>query len=172
MLPFLTLQSGVYWENVKFFMPHSCLCRHSGFSRYAFLSDYDRSYREEQKNCQKLPPVGIEPRTSGSSLQCSTDCTRQVCVAGDFWSELCFMHHFTCWTLSSFRISIAWLYKCLNDSHRQQNSGLSQLVEHKGGDPEVVGSIPTRGYFWWNLFCSSLCKDLSDNLTETCIVKN
>ena len=43
---------------------------HSGFSRYAFLSDYltDLYTGKSKKNCQKLPPVGIEPMTSGSSL--------------------------------------------------------------------------------------------------------
>ena len=35
-----------------------------------------------------------------------------------------------------------------------------------------MGSIPTGDDFWWFFFCSSLCKDLSDNLTETSVVKN
>ena len=47
-----------------------------------------------------------------------------------------------------------------------------RLVRHWPEDLEVVGSIPTGDNFWWIFFCSSLCKDLSDNLTETRIVKN
>ena len=48
------------------------------------------------------------------------------------------------------------------------NRFLPQLVRHWTEDPEVLVSIPTGG----NFFCSSLCKDLSDNLTEMPIVKN
>ena len=48
----------------------------------------------------------------------------------------------------------------------------TQLVEHWHDDPEVMDSILTGGYFWRNLFCSSMCKDLSDNLTEMHIMKN
>ena len=39
-------------------------------------------------------------------------------------------------------------------------------------DPEVLVSNPTGGNFWRFFFCSSLCEDLSDNLTATSIVKN
>ena len=49
---------------------------------------------------------------------------------------------------------------------------LAQLVRHWPEDPEVLVSIPTWGQFLTKFFCSSLCKDLSDNLTETPIVKN
>ena len=52
------------------------------------------------------------------------------------------------------------------------DSCLAQLVRHWPEDPEVLVSIPTGGNFWRNFFCSSLCKNLSDNLTETPIVKN
>ena len=51
-------------------------------------------------------------------------------------------------------------------------SCLAQLVRHGPEDPEVLVSIPTGGNFWQFFFCSSLCKDLSDNLTETPIVKH
>ena len=50
------------------------------------------------------------------------------------------------------------------------DSCLAQLVRHWPKDPEVLISIPTGGNFW-RFFFSSLCKDLSDNLTETPIVK-
>ena len=52
------------------------------------------------------------------------------------------------------------------------DSYLAQLVRHWPEDPEVLVSIPTEGNFWRIFFCSSLWKDLSDNLTETPIVKN
>ena len=48
---------------------------------------------------------------------------------------------------------------------------LAQLMEHWHGDPEVLVSIPTGSNFD-NFFRFSLCKDLSNNLTETCIAKN
>ena len=38
-------------------------------------------------------------------------------------------------------------YKGLNDSYRQPNSDLAQLVEHNSDDPEVVGSNPTVSNF-------------------------
>ena len=141
----------------------------------------------------KLLPLGIEPRTSWSSLlrlpdwpkltfkafkkSCSIDsrndpsskyeevhetkftleiyCSTHVCLAQSIryqsrsqevrgnWARqesvgqeisevsfVCFMHHFTCWTLFISRINRAWLYKTLNDSHRQPNSDLAQLAEH------------------------------------------
>ena len=63
-------------------------------------------------------------------------------------------------------------YKCHEDSGWQLNVDLGQLVEHWPHDLEVVGSNPAGENFLTILFCSSLCKDLSDNLTETPIVKN
>ena len=60
------------------------------------------------------------------------------------------MHHFTCWTLFISRINRA--YKDLNDSHRQPNSDLAQLVGHESDDPEVVGSGPTRGNFFEEIY--------------------
>ena len=82
------------------------------------------------------------------------------------------MHHFTYWTLFISRINRAWLYKGHEDSDWQLNVDLAQLVGHWPRDPKVLVSIPTGGNFWRIFFCSSLCKDLSDNLTETPIVKN
>ena len=49
---------------------------------------------------------------------------------------------------------------------------LAQSVEHQSDDLEVLDSIPTRCNFDKFVFCSSLCTDLSDNLTEKRIVKN
>ena len=54
----------------------------------------------------------------------------------------------------------------------QANVDLAQLVRHWPHDPQVLVSSPTGGNFWQIFFCSSFCKDLSDNLTETPIVKN
>ena len=71
----------------------------------------DRSlHREEQKTiCQKLPPVGIETRTSGSSGQCLTNRARQESVGQEISKVnfVCFKHHFTCWTLFISRIKRA-----------------------------------------------------------------
>ena len=39
---------------------------------------------------QKLPPMGFELTTSGSSVPCSANCAREESV-GDFWSELSFV---------------------------------------------------------------------------------
>ena len=52
------------------------------------------------------------------------------------------------------------------------DSYLAQLVEHYSNDQEVMDSKPTGGNFWRIFFSSSLCKYLSDNLTETSIMKN
>ena len=51
------------------------------------------------------------------------------------------------------------------------DSCLAQLVEHETDDPEVVDSNPTGQFLTkFILFCVTL--NLSDNLTETRIVKN
>ena len=87
------------------------------------LSDRS-SYREEQKQIrQKFPPVGVEPRTSGSSLPHSVDCARQVGVEHQI-SEVsfasCSTSHVGLVIISG--ITRTGLYKGLNDSHRQQNT--------------------------------------------------
>ena len=51
------------------------------------------------------------------------------------------------------------------------DSCLAQLARYWPEDLEVLVSNPTGGNFRQFFFCSSLCKDLSDNLTETPIVK-
>ena len=136
----------------------------------------DRSlHREEQKKIrQKLPPVGIETRTSGSSGQCLTNWARQESVGQEISevSFFCFMNHFTCWTLFISRINRAWLYKGHDDSGWQLNVDLAQLVRHWPEDLEVQGFKSHWGQFLTNFLCSSLCKDLSDNLTEMPSVKN
>ena len=123
---------------------------------------------------QKLPPVGIETMTSRSSSQCLTNWAKQESDGQEISevSFVCFMHHFTCWTLFISRINRAWLYKGHEDSGWQLNVDLAQLVRRWLEDPEVLVSNPTWHNFWWIFFCSSVCKDLSDNLTETPIVKN
>ena len=94
----------------------------------------DRSlHREEQKKIrQKLPPVGIETRTSWSSGQYLTNWARQDSVGQEVSqvSFVCFMHHFTCWTLFISRINGAWLYKGHEDSVWQLNVDLAQLLRH------------------------------------------
>ena len=127
-----------------------------------------------KKNRQKLLPVGIETRTSRSSGQCLTNWARQESVGQEISevSFVCFMHHFTCWTLFISRINRAWLYEDHEDWGWQLNVDLAQLVRHWPEDQEILVSNPTGGNFWWMFFCFSLCKNLSGNLTETPIVKN
>ena len=123
------------------------------------------------KNC---PQLEIETRTSGSSGQCLANWVRQESVEQEISevSFVCFMHHFRCWTLFISRINGAWLYKGHEDSDWQLNVDLAQMVRHWPEDPGVLVSNPSWGQFWRIFFCSSVCKDLSDNLTETPIVKN
>ena len=62
-----------------------------------------------------------------------------MCWAGDFWSGLCFIHHFTFWNLIISRINGAWLYKGHGDSDWQLNVDLAQSVEHWHDNEEVLG---------------------------------
>ena len=118
--------------------------------------------------------MGLETRNFRSSGQCLTNWARQESV-GQKISEasfVCFMHHFTCWTLFISRINRAWLYKDHQDSGWQLNVDLAQLVRHWPEDVEVLVSNPTGGNFWQFFFAHPCVKDLSDNLTEMPIVKN
>ena len=63
-------------------------------------------------------------------------------------SFVCFMHHFTYWTLFISRINRAWLYKGHEDSGWQLNVDLAQLVRHWPEDLEVLVSNPTGDNFW------------------------
>ena len=103
--------------------------------------------------------MGLETRTLGSSGQCLTNWARQESV-GQKISEVsfvCFMHHFTCWTLFISRINRAWLYKGHEDPGWQLNVDLAQLVRHWPEDLEVLVSNPTGGNFWWIFFFAFLC---------------
>ena len=99
-------------------------------------------------------PVGIETRTARSSGQCLTNWARQESVGQEISevSFVCFMHHFTCWTLFISRINRAWLYKGYEDPGWQLNVDLAQLARHWPEDPEVLVSNPTGGNFWWIFF--------------------
>ena len=136
----------------------------------------DRSlHREEQKKIrQKLSPLGMKTRTSRSSGQCLTNWARQESVGQEFSdvSSVCFMHHFTCWTLLISRINRAWLYKGHEDSGWQLNVDWAQLVRHWPEDLEVLVSNPTGGNFWRFFFFALPFVKMSDNLTEMPIVKN
>ena len=122
-------------------------------------------HREEQKKfLQKLLPVGIETRTSGSSGQCLTNWARQESV-GQAISEVSFvwfMHHFTCWTLFISRINRTWLYERHEDSGWQLNVDLAQLVRHWPEDLEVLVSNPTGENLWQFFFfalpCVKICQ--------------
>ena len=93
----------------------------------------------------------------------------QLCVLGENSvgqeisevSFICFMHHFTCWTLLISRINRAWLYKGHEDSGWQLNVDLAQLVRHWPEDPEVLVSNPTAAIFWrifFGLPCVKICQ--------------
>ena len=110
---------------------------------------------------------GIEPTTSRSSVPRSANCASKESVGRDFWSEFCFMNHFTCWTLFISRINRAWLYEGINDWHRQQKSDLAQLAEHGTDDLEVVGSIPGRGNIFYFALLVQCWQDLAGNF-ELC----
>ena len=121
----------------------------------AFLSEYltDLKLHRTKIFCQKLPPVGFEPTTSGSWTSCSANCASKKSVE-DLWSELSFffMHHFTCWTLFISGINRAWLDKGLSDSHRQPNSDLAQwqsmrLIISRLGVQTPLGAIFDEIYF-------------------------
>ena len=104
--------------------------------------------------------MGIETRTSGSSGQCLTNWARQESVGQEISevSFVCFMHHFTCWTLFISRINRSWLYKGHEDSGWQLNVNLAQLVRHWPEDLEVLVSNPTGSIFWRNFFALSCVK--------------
>ena len=106
------------------------------------LSDRSLNRVEQKRFRQKLPPVGLETRTSRSSGQCLTNWARQESVGQEISevSFVCFMHHFICWTLFISRINRAWLYKGHEDSNWQLNVDLAQMVRHWPEDPEVLVS--------------------------------
>ena len=117
------------WWNFLFTTPN----RLSFFTIGVSVRLSDKSlHREEQKKLWKIAPVGIETRTSRSSGQCLTNWARQESVGQEISevSFVCFMHHFTCWTLFISRINRAWLYEGHEDSGWQLNVDLAQLVRH------------------------------------------
>ena len=78
---------------------------------------------------QKLPQWGLKPGPLDHALP--TELGRRS--LGQEISEVslvCFMHHFTWWTLFISRINRAWLYKGHENSGWQLNVDLAQLVEH------------------------------------------
>ena len=90
------------------------------------LSDRSPCREEQKKFHQKFSPVGLEPKT-WSLLQCSTNWARQESVGQEISevSFVCFMHHFTCWTLFISWINRARLYKDHEDSSWQLNVDLA-----------------------------------------------
>ena len=107
--------------------------------------------------------MGFETRTSRSSGQCLTNWARQESVGQEISevSFVCFMHHFTCWTLFISRINRTWLYKGHEDSGWQMNVNLAQLVRHWPEDLEVLVSLPTVSNFWRFYFalpCVKICQ--------------
>ena len=116
------------------------------------------------KNC---PQWALNP---GPIDDYSTDCASLVCV-GQKISEVSFVScttsHFGLWSfLDTTEHDFIKVMKI------QAECWLSSVGRDWHDDPAVLGSIPTGGDFWRIIFDSSLCKDLSDNLTETHIVKN
>ena len=102
----------------------------------AFLSDYltDRSKFTQNKIyfAKHCPQWSLNPQPPDHHSNALPSEARQESVGLEISevSFVFFMHHLTCWTLFISRINRAWLYKGLNDSHRQPNSDLAQLAEH------------------------------------------
>ena len=122
--------------------------------------------------------MGIETRTSGSLGQCLTNWARQESVGQEIseMSFVCFMHHFTCWTLF---ISRAWsiehdfikAMKWFRLATECWLSSVGKALAWRSGGP---GFQPHWGQFLTKFILPSFCVtlNLSDNLTETPIVKN
>ena len=113
--------------------------------------------------------MGIETRTSRSSGQCLTNRAKSTFSC----------QHESTWSLSSHALLILEMNKiqhvkwCMKQTKLTSeiscptDSCLAQLV--RSGGP---GFNPNWVQFLTNFFCSSLRKDLSDNLTEMPILKN
>ena len=150
--PLLLIQTGQWhWKSCylsktsDYFRSPFCGVTALGFNMLCQLSFSDRSlHREEQEKFrQKLPPVGIETWTSGSSGQCLTNWARQESGGQE---------------ISRFKVAtVCWL------------SSVGKALAWRSGGP---GFKPHWGQLLMIFFCFSLCKNLSDNLTETPIVKN
>ena len=96
------------------------------------------SCTEQNKFCQKLPRVGLNPWLPDHYSSA---------LPTELGSNL-LGRRFLKWVLFvSCTTSHVGLYKGLNDSHRQPNSDLAQLVKHMSNDLEVAGSNPTGGNF-------------------------
>ena len=80
------------------------------------------------KFSQKLSPPqwGFNPGSLNHNSN-SLLTAPSMCWEGDFWSKLCFMHHFTCWIS---RINRAWVLKGVKYYVCQPNIDLAQSVEH------------------------------------------
>ena len=122
---------------------------------------------DDRRSCQIIWQIFTQGRAKPGpadrqSNALSTELGRRS--AGQEISEVslvCFMHHFTCWTLFISRINRAWLYKGHEDSGWQLNVDLVQLVEHWPHDLEVLVSIPSGGNFWQIFFvlpCVKICQ--------------
>ena len=127
--------------------------------------------RAKKKNHQKLPPVGLKPGPPDLQANALSAELGRNLLSWRFLKWALFVSCTTSHVVIS-RINRAWLYKGHEDSGWQLNVDLGQLVRHWPHDLEVLVSNPAGGKSLTNLFCSSLCKDLSDNLTEAFIVKN
>ena len=132
----------------------------------------DRSlHREEQKQFVKnCPQWGLKagpPDLQANALptELSQHSVANLNLHGLFRVML---YWFKKWTKSNMW-SGAW-----NKQSSLQKSPAQQIPASSVGKAlaEVLVSIPTGGNFWQKYFFSSLCKDLSDNLTEMRIVKN
>ena len=116
------------------------------------LKDLKLHREKQNKFHKKLPPVGIERKTSRSSCHCSID-----------WAKSPF---------GSVWITNASIKSCSIDSRNEQSpvvhetkltseisfpthTRLTQPVEHYSDDQEVLGSIPIGDNFWLNLFSLS-----------------
>ena len=128
-VPKFTCRLSLIWNFIQFFFKYFLFLLtwqrtdmlHSSFSWYVFSSDYLTYFlhREEKENRQNLPPVRIEPRTSGSSCQCSTN-----------WAKSTFScQPESSWPLQSHVLLILEMTKvqnvkwCMKESSLQKSSG-------------------------------------------------
>ena len=109
------------------------------FFMIGFLSDYliDLYTGKRKKIKQKLPPVGIETRTSGSSGQCSTN-----------WAKSTFSFHpESSWPLKSHALLILEMNKV---QHLKWCMKQTKLTSEISCSTDLLPSSVGRALAWWS----------------------
>ena len=110
--------------------------------------------------------------TSGSSCQCSTNWAKSTFS----WPAWIFMTYIKSYSIDSRndqspKREVVHETKLTSEIFWPTHTRLAQSVRALEWWSRGHGFNPDWGQFW-RIFCSSLCRDLSNNLTETCIMKN